>query len=111
MTLDWTSAEQAQTVTRLEDDPRPAWLWPVDGTRPVWTNRAARLFGAKIKGDEIKTLEPAVPVKGQIARIVRLGLMGRPTLSRIVAPLPLHALAAGRRPDVSSGGRGRSDRR
>ena len=83
MTLDWTSAEQAQTVTRLEDDPRPAWLWPVDGTQPVWTNRAAGLFGARIKGGEIKTQEPAVPIKGQIARIVRLGLTGRPTLSRM----------------------------
>jgi PAS domain-containing protein len=83
MTLDWKSAEQAQTVTRYDDDPRPAWLWPADGAQPVWANRAARLFGAKVKGDEIKIQEPAVPVKGQIARIVRLGLMGRPTLSRM----------------------------
>ena len=83
MTLDWTSAEQAQTVTRYEDDPRPAWLWPIDGTQPVWTNRAAGLFGAKVKDGAIKTLESAVPIKGQIARIVRLGLMGQPTLSRM----------------------------
>jgi signal transduction histidine kinase len=83
MTLDWTSAEQAQTVARYEDDPRPAWLWPIDGTQPVWTNRAAGLFGAKVKDGAIKTLAPAVPIKGQIARIVRLGLMGQPTLSRI----------------------------
>ncbi|MAN76433.1 MAG: hypothetical protein CML24_04360 [Rhizobiales bacterium] len=83
MTLDWTSAEQAQSVTRYEDDPRPAWLWPVDSSQPVWTNRAAGLFGAKIKGDGVKAAEPAVPIKGQIARIVRLGLMGRPTLSRM----------------------------
>lgn len=83
MTLDWTSAEQAQTVTRLDDDPRPAWLWPADGVQPVWTNRAAELFGARIKGDELKRLAPAMPVKGQIARILRLGLMGRPTLSRM----------------------------
>lgn len=83
MTLDWTSAEQAQTVTRLDDDPRPAWLWPADGVQPVWTNRAADLFGARIKGDELKRLAPAMPVKGQIARILRLGLMGRPTLSRM----------------------------
>lgn len=83
MTLEWTSAEQAQTVTRYEDDPRPAWLWPADGARPVWTNRAAGLLGARAKGDGIKALEPAVPVKGQIARIVRLGLMGQPTLSRM----------------------------
>src|SRR5690606_30196295 len=91
MTLDWTSAEQAQTVARLEDDSRPAWLWPADGPEPVWTNRAAGLFGAKIKHGEIRPTAPAVPVKGQISRILRLGLIGQPTLSR------MHFLA-GRKP-------------
>ena len=83
MTLDRTSAEQAQILERLEDDPRPAWLWPSEGEKPVWTNRAAGLFGARIKHGELKTLEPAVPVKGQIARILRLGLIGQSTLSRM----------------------------
>jgi signal transduction histidine kinase len=91
MTLDWTSAEQAQTVAGLEDDSRPAWLWPAEGLQPVWTNRAAGLFGAKIKHGEIRPAAPAIPVKGQISRILRLGLIGQPTLSR------MHFLA-GRKP-------------
>src|SRR5690606_26381419 len=83
MTLDWTSAEQAQTVTRLEDDPRPAWLWPAEGQKPAWANRAAGLFGAKVKTSGLKRVEPAVPVKGQVSRVLRLGLMGQATLSRV----------------------------
>lgn len=83
MTLEWTSAEQAQTVTRLEDDPRPAWLWPAQGQKPAWSNRAAGLLGAKLKSSKLKLSEPAVPVKGQVARILRLGLIGQATLSRV----------------------------
>ncbi|WMT91445.1 HAMP domain-containing sensor histidine kinase [Pelagibacterium sp. H642] len=91
MTLDRTSAEQAQILERLENDPHPAWLWPAEGERPAWTNRAAGLFGARMADGEVKRREPAVPVKGQIARILRLGLVGQPTLSR------MHFLA-GRKP-------------
>ena len=83
MTLDWQSAEQAQMVTRFDNDPRPAWLWSAKGTEPVWQNRAARLFGAKVKSDGLRTLDNPVPVGGQISRILRLGLVDRPMLSRM----------------------------
>lgn len=83
MNQDWTSLPQADVVKRLKDDPRPAWLWPGDASAPLWSNRAAELFGAKLKGDEIKRAEVAIPVRGQISRIMRLGLTGRPMLSRM----------------------------
>jgi len=83
MTLEWTSAEQADTVTRFENDPRPAWLWPAEGHKPLWTNQAAGLFGANLKPSGLKPASPAVPVKGQVARVLRLGLIGQATLSRV----------------------------
>lgn len=79
----WTSQPQAERVLTLAADSRPAWLWAGDGTRLVWHNRAASLFGAKIKNGALRRADSPVPVKGQISRILRLGLTGRPMLSRM----------------------------
>lgn len=83
MTPDWQSPEQAKTIERYENDPRPVWLWAEDGDRPVWTNRAAPLFGARLKASGLKRVDKAAPIKGQIARILRMGLLGRTMPSRM----------------------------
>lgn len=79
----WTSHPQAERVLALAGDSRPAWLWSGDGARLLWHNHAAALFGAKIKNGTLRRADSPVPVKGQIGRILRLGLTGRPMLSRM----------------------------
>ena len=64
-------------------DQRPAWLWSGDGGRLLWRNNAARLFNAKPKKDRVKLSPDAVPIKGQVARLIRLGSLGRSSLSRV----------------------------
>ncbi len=64
-------------------DTRPAWLWSNDGETLLWSNAAAVFFLAKIKKSGIKLAQPAVPIKGQISRIARLGSIGRSSLSRV----------------------------
>jgi signal transduction histidine kinase len=65
-----------------DSDSRPAWLFLNDGTR-LWQNRAAAFFLAKRKKGTVKFAEPAEPIKGQVARVLRLGSDGHSTLSRI----------------------------
>lgn len=79
----WTILPSASDVLRHADDARPAWLWSGDGQRLIWSNAAADLFLAKVKKHGIKRAAPAIPIKGQVARIVRLGTMGRSSLARI----------------------------
>ncbi|MFC3705526.1 sensor histidine kinase [Devosia honganensis] len=79
----WNTLPNARRVLRHEDDPRPAWLWSQDGQRLIWSNEAAGLFLARIKKHGLKRAAPAVPIKGQVARIVRLGSAGRTSLARI----------------------------
>ena len=76
----WTTSP---TVLQHADDARPAWLWSADGQRLIWSNAAADLFQARLKKHGLKRAEPAVPIKGQVARIVRLGSNGRSSLARI----------------------------
>ena len=78
-----TRLPQTDMVTRLETDPRPAWLWPAEGGDAVWSNASAALLGARIRPTGLERAQAVTPIKGQIARIVRLGLMGRPTRSRM----------------------------
>lgn len=83
MSLDWTRLAAARSVIGLTTDPRPAWLWSGDGNTLLWRNRASALFGAKVKKSGLKRVEDPRPIKGQIARVIRLGLFGRATLSRV----------------------------
>ena len=83
MNASWSTLPQAQTVLRFADDARPAWLWSSDGQRLIWSNEAAGLFLAKIKKHGLKRAAPAVPIKGQVARTIRLGIPGRSSLARI----------------------------
>lgn len=93
----WTSQPQAARVLALATDLRPAWLWSGDGTRLVWHNHAATLFGARLKNGTLRRCDKPVPVKGQISRILRLGILGYPMLSRmqfIAGRKPLSATCA-----------------
>jgi signal transduction histidine kinase len=64
-------------------DARPAWLWSSDGQVPLWRNAAARLFNAKLKKHGLRLAPEAMPIKGQVARLIRLGMPGRTSLSRM----------------------------
>ena len=64
-------------------DPRPAWLWSQDGQKLIWHNGAAALFLAKLKKHGLKLAPLAIPIKGQVARNIRLGSTGRSSLARI----------------------------
>lgn len=83
MNADWTTSPNARRVLQHAQDARPAWLWSREGDRLIWSNAAADLFLAKIKKSGLKLAAPAVPIKGQVARIVRLGSEGRTSLARI----------------------------
>ncbi|RZA28027.1 MAG: hypothetical protein EOP02_08635, partial [Proteobacteria bacterium] len=83
MTAAWTTSPNARRVLQHAQDARPAWLWSQDGQRLVWSNPAAALFLAKAKKSGVKRVAAAVPLKGQVARTIRLGSLGRTSLARI----------------------------
>lgn len=80
---DWIKSPTARRVLAHWADARPAWLWSQDGARLIWRNDAARFFRGKIKKHGLKLAPEAVPIRGQVARLVRLGSPGRSSLSRI----------------------------
>jgi PAS domain-containing protein/signal transduction histidine kinase len=80
---EWITSPAARRVLAYWADPRPAWLWSQDGATLIWRNSAARLFNAKIKKSGLKLSAPATPIKGLVSRLVRLGTVGRPSLSRV----------------------------
>jgi signal transduction histidine kinase len=80
---EWIRTPTAHLVLLHWADARPAWLWSQDGETLLWRNDAARFFHGRIKKHGVKLAPDAVPIKGQIARLIRLGSMGRPSLSRI----------------------------
>ncbi|MEO9299055.1 histidine kinase dimerization/phospho-acceptor domain-containing protein [Devosia alba] len=83
MNADWTTSPTARRVLQHAADTRPAWLWSHDGQTLLWHNPAAELFLAKLKKYGLKLASPAVPIKGQIARNIRLGSTDRSSLARI----------------------------
>ncbi|HHY50849.1 MAG TPA: hypothetical protein GYA10_14030 [Alphaproteobacteria bacterium] len=83
MDSEWVTSAAARRILVHWADPRPAWLWSADGSRLIWRNAAARLFGAKLKKTGLKPAPEPVPIKGQVARLIRLGSPGRTSLSRI----------------------------
>jgi signal transduction histidine kinase len=80
---EWIKSPMARRVLLHWSDPRPAWLWSADGQTLLWRNRSARLFGGKIKKHGMKLVRDAVPIKGQVSRLIRLGSVGRSSLSRL----------------------------
>lgn len=83
MDADWTTSPSARRVLQHADDARPAWLWSGDGLQLVWHNDAAGLFMAKLKKHGLKRAPVATPIKGQVARTIRMGSSGRSSLARI----------------------------
>lgn len=83
MNAEWTTSPNARRVLQHAQDARPAWLWSQDGQRLIWSNPAATLFLAKLKKSGLKLAPLAVPLKGQVARTIRLGSPGRTSLARI----------------------------
>lgn len=83
MRAEWIKSPTARLVLLHWADARPAWLWSQDGETLLWRNDAARYFHGKIKKHGLKLAPEAVPIRGQIARLIRLGSMGRSSLSRI----------------------------
>ncbi|KQX34756.1 hypothetical protein ASD04_15280 [Devosia sp. Root436] len=83
MDADWITSPSARRVQQHAEDSRPAWLWSQDGQVLVWQNAAATLFLAKLKKHGLKPAPAAVPIKGQVARNIRLGSIGRTSLARI----------------------------
>lgn len=80
---EWLRSAAARRILVHFADSRPAWLWSADGATLIWRNSAARLFGAKLKKSGVKLLPDLEPIKGQVARLIRLGSPGRSSLSRI----------------------------
>jgi len=80
---EWIKSPTARRILAHWADARPAWLWSQDGETLLWRNEAARFFHGKIKKHGVKLAPEAVPIKGQIARLIRLGSAGRSSLSRI----------------------------
>ena len=83
MDADWIKSLTARHVLLHWADARPTWLWSRDGSRLIWRNDAARFFRGKIKKHGLKLAPEAVPIRGQVARLVRLGSVGRSSLSHI----------------------------
>ena len=68
---DWIKSPTARHVLLHWADARPTWLWSRDGSRLIWRNDAARFFRGKIKKHGLKLAPEAVPIRGQVARLVR----------------------------------------
>lgn len=83
MDADWVKSPTGRRVLVHWADARPAWLWTADGKSLLWRNSAAVLFNAKNKKSGLKLGPEPVPIKGQVSRLVRLGSVGRSSLSRI----------------------------
>jgi signal transduction histidine kinase len=83
MDADWIKSTTGRRILVHWADPRPAWLWSHDGSTLLWRNAAAKLFRSKIKKHGLKLAPDPVPIRGQIARLIRLGSQDRPSLSRI----------------------------
>jgi len=80
---EWITSPTARRILIHWADRHPAWLWSQDGATLLWHNPAARYFNGKIKKSGLKLSSEAVPIKGQVSRLIRLGRVGQPSLSRV----------------------------
>lgn len=79
----WIKSPTARRVLMHWADARPAWLWSQDGAELVWRNEAAAAFAARGRRGRAVAAFEAVPIRGQITRLMRLGTQGRTSLSRV----------------------------
>ncbi len=80
---EWVKSPTGRRVLALWADPRPAWLWSADGRALLWRNDAAPAFSARIRKGSLKLGPEPLPIRGQVSRLVRLGSLGRSSLSRL----------------------------
>jgi hypothetical protein len=80
---EWIKSPTARRILMHWADSRPAWLWSQDGATLLWRNAAARYFNSKIKKSGLRVSPDPVPIRGQVARLIRLGTVGRSRLSRV----------------------------
>jgi len=83
MDAHWIKSPPGRRVIKHWADPRPSWLWSGDGQTLLWRNVAARYFNARGKGKGSKAADAVVPIRGQVARLIRLGSLNRASLSRM----------------------------
>ena len=83
MSNDWINRRAARVIIDHLATRRPAWLWSGDGETLIWRNSAARLFLAKQKKRGIRLAKDAIPIKGQVRRLLRLGSVGLSSLARV----------------------------
>ena len=109
MIVEWLTSPAARRVLQHWGDTRPAWLWSADGTTLLWRNDSARFFEARLKKGSLRLATRVEPLKGQVGRLIRLGSLGRASLSRLqlladgrpvsatcaVTPLPLEDASIG----------------
>lgn len=92
MGAEWTKSPVAPRVLALTEDPRPAWLWAQDGETLLWSNPAAQIFAEH--GLPSGGGDQAVPVRGQISRLLRLGALGISSRSQIQFSIGRHPRSA-----------------
>ncbi len=80
---EWIKSPTAARILMHWADKRPAWLWSQDGSTLLWRNPAARYYNGRIKKHGLKLSPEPVPIKGQVSRLIRLGSVGRSSLSRV----------------------------
>ncbi len=83
MDAQWITSPAARRILAYWADPRPAWVWSHDGSTLIWRNTAARYFTSRIKKDGPRPGPEPRPIKGQVSRLIRLGSIGRASLSRV----------------------------
>ena len=83
MDAEWIISPTGRRILAHWLDHRPAWLWSADGETLIWHNPAARFFNGKLKKTGLKLSAEAVPIRGQVSRLIRLGSVGRSSLSRV----------------------------
>ena len=83
MDAHWINSPTGRRVLGHWADARPTWLWSGDGQTLLWRNMSARAFNAKTKKHDTAAAAEAVPIRGQISRLIRLGSINRASLSRM----------------------------
>lgn len=79
----WIKSPTGRRLVAYWADPRPAWVWSGEGASLIWRNTAARQFYGKGRKRNFKAGAEARPIRGQIARLIRLGTLNHASLSRL----------------------------
>ncbi len=83
MDSSWIRSPSGRRVLEHWADARPSWLWSQDGRTLLWRNTAASFFQAKPRKGDVVASGEITPIRGQVARLIRLGSPNRASLSRM----------------------------